>query len=667
MQRSTSSIFLDLIILFPYALFVFFAFWTVGCHATVVLELSYSSLNVMLGLAVGMTVITMVRFGGYIAFAHNTHQEKNIINKVSKSLPYAMVIIIFGIYITQLYLPYMLTWLILTLLAFVFYVRSPSLGRIIEKSTFSYDWSSTKTTFSLLFLIVVTITITTIAVRPDADDAFYLGIVTQGLDSPWLPVLKFDPLYGSTEIHMPAMRMAHTYEPLVATVSRVFYIDHLTTYYIVFPAISCLVFVSIFFCLYKELLLSKAAAILAVLFLVLLLVLWGDAHRTMGNFAFVRFFQGKSLLINIFVPSMVGLLVLYFYSQELKYLVLLMFVAVGSTGLSVNALLITPITILLALVGVFISNPHSLNFKRSILSIIGITCYPIFIAILIKINPSGEVIKHFGPVNFLSQFQETTKVLGTVIGDNGLNLKSSIVLGLFACSAVLFPLGKKTRLVGGVILVYVVLLFFPGHPLQLLFAKYASMNLVWRLMWVVPLTFFAAGSLGSLASRLPRNYGVTFSLLLVSTFAIAGTSTLSKANKTKIAIQNHKFDTLDYTDAVALNKLIPPRKLLLAPEKINVVLNGLRESPPKLVVRAMYLVKFPDSKKQDYLSLLSATEFSVSPEKVNDTVRKLDHYGVKTIIFKRSQGVEKELLDLLSEANFQCNIRYKNIYTICVK
>jgi hypothetical protein len=619
-----------------------------------------------------MTALTMIIAGKNISFSSRNPQKSILSYNFVKWLPYALAIIIFGIYLTQLYLPYIATWISLFFLSSIFYIQPHYSNYLIKEKTLFYDWSSRNTILSLFLLTILTIVITTIAVRPDADDAFYVGIVTQGLDFPWLPILKFDPLFGvnelsKTEIYIPVMRIFHTYEPLAVTVSSIFNINHLTTYYIIFPAISCLVFISIFFCLYKEFLFSNFATILALFILILLLIFWGDAHRTFGNFSFVRFFQGKSILIHIFVPTMVGLLILYCYNQEPRYIILLFFVTIGSTGTSINALLITPITILLVFAGIITTTPDKINYKKNTLVIMGIIFYPLILASLIKINPNGELIKHFGPIDFLSQFQKTSKVLGTTIGNNSLNIKSSIILSLFACSSFLLPPGIKTKMIGGTILVYILLLFFPGHPLQLLLAKHASMNFVWRLIWAVPLPFFVASSLASLLSRSPNKHAIIFSLLVLIIFTITGTSTLSKSNGTRIAFQNHKLNAIDYTDAVAINKLISPEKLLLAPEKLSVALNCLRKSPPILLVRSMYSVRLPPLKKRDYLSLLRATEHQVSSDKAMDTIRKLNLYGVKTIILKRPQGIEKDFLKQLSKSDFQCTLKYRNIYTICVK
>src|SRR6188768_2238214 len=84
----------------------------------------------------------------------------------------------------------------------------------------------------------------------------------------------------------------------------------LDSYYLLVPAIMSALTVIITYRLLRELI--PEGWFIAMLFFFVVMLTWGDVHRTLANFGFVRMFQGKSVLVSTVVPA----LFLYFLLRE---------------------------------------------------------------------------------------------------------------------------------------------------------------------------------------------------------------------------------------------------------------------------------------------------------------------------------------------------------------
>jgi hypothetical protein len=137
--------------------------------------------------------------------------------------------------------------------------------------------------------------------RPGMDDAYYLNAAASALDHPDLAVLSFDGMHGdpSLRIHQVAHR-AQTYELLVAVVARALGITAADAYYLVLPPIWAALLPVVLWL--GQRVLAPRSAGLGVLVALAVLLLWGGADQTWGNYGLVRIFQGKSVYVALFVP-----------------------------------------------------------------------------------------------------------------------------------------------------------------------------------------------------------------------------------------------------------------------------------------------------------------------------------------------------------------------------
>ena len=81
----------------------------------------------------------------------------------------------------------------------------------------------------------------------------------------------------------------------------------LDSYYLLVPALMSALTVIVTYRLLRKLV--PEGWIIGMLFFFVVMLAWGDVHRTLANFGFVRMFQGKSVLVSAVVPA----LFLYFF------------------------------------------------------------------------------------------------------------------------------------------------------------------------------------------------------------------------------------------------------------------------------------------------------------------------------------------------------------------
>jgi hypothetical protein len=646
----------------PFFFFIFFAYWTILGHAAIVFGLPYSVLPLFFFIALGLSVPT------YLSCA------QVLLNDCSDLLPqpepcgvdnraWLFLAVLFFVLLFAIHsLSYIWLWLALVAALSVVYLK-------IEHATdhtgsFSdTDISPVLTFWCLLVCMVAIAAVALFAIRYDADDSFYLSVTVQALERPELPTLYYESLNRLTDTIMPIKRRVCTYELLVAAFTKISALDHLAVYYLVFPLISCVVFVLLFFNLYKRILSTNKAAIVAVVALIVLLICWGDGHRTYGNFSFIRFFQGKSLLIQIFVPAAIYLAVQYISQRRTIFLFLLTITLVGASGVSVNGILVAPLAVIFVVLGgVVILRKEAFNLSFPAGFFIALL-YPLLVACVVKINPGGEVIKYFGARGFPERFSNSYEVLGTVIGNMSMtqsfNLKTAIVLSCMASLPLLLPRCSHKQLFWGFLAAVITLVFFPDYPFQQLLAEHASRNLMWRLTWIIPFAFLAACSLGAILNSEKRMQYLLIPLVLVAFMTAPGSWTVSRANKTSWAIQPHKYSPGIVEELKILRPLIPKDGLLIGPEWMTVVMASLLDFPPLPIVRKMYLGRYDDDTTRE-LKFLS---YSVHTYLKGDAVQKfwkiVEKRDICSIILYRPDGFEPELKKLLVENGYELRRNYK--------
>ena len=144
--------------------------------------------------------------------------------------------------------------------------------------------------------LIIAVSYTLISHRSDADDALYLFFGLLPLDQP-MRAINLIPMYDSG-------RMLVSYPAIEAVVSYWTGINFLQVHYLIIPALAAILCVLAYYGLFQRI--GGSYAGILTLITVVILILWGDVHRSPGNFAFVRLFQGKAMFYSVVCPYLVS-------------------------------------------------------------------------------------------------------------------------------------------------------------------------------------------------------------------------------------------------------------------------------------------------------------------------------------------------------------------------
>lgn len=132
--------------------------------------------------------------------------------------------------------------------------------------------------------------------RPDADDRIYVGQQMRALDAPE------GSFWAMAEVKdYNAGYVMSSYEYVRAGFSWLTGSPVLASYYLVWPALIAAMAVAYQSRLFRFLGVRSLAVAFTIWFVIMLA--WGDTHRTPANFGFVRMFQGKSALVWVTIPA----------------------------------------------------------------------------------------------------------------------------------------------------------------------------------------------------------------------------------------------------------------------------------------------------------------------------------------------------------------------------
>lgn len=351
-------------------------------------------------------------------------------------------------------------------------------------------------TVVLVLLCVVGSALVVSGHRPDGDDAYYAAMVLAPIEFPDVAMRAIEGNYWNSHYGMTSVPL------LQAALASATGLPVLQFYYLWFPAVLA-VFVVL---AHYELLRcwSRELALTASVLALVVLICWADTHRTHANFGFLRLFQGKAVLVSVFVP----LLSAWAWQSGPRgegptgRLALGVIAAMGftPTGLVVPALLLSLVFVSQLLAAPMRTAQMVLLVRR----LASVGWYPGLIAVWVIWPKDHAAVRELGVGARL--------VSDSLVDNFGLVFDLTPRSVLVLATLVLLPLAvsqRHRRVVACWVLLVVLVLFNPWS--SQLFRAFAD-SMAWRLWWALPLPAIAA--LGGAA--------LTRRLVLLATPATAG-------------------------------------------------------------------------------------------------------------------------------------------------
>lgn len=471
--------------------------------------------------------------------------------------------------------------------------------------------------------------LTSVSHRPDWDDAMYVGLATRAQ-------AQTDAALLGREV-APYYRV-HTYEPFVAALASFTGLPVPFVYYIVLPTLMGFLVVVVQCLATREL---GGGHVLGFAMILIALVSWGDHHHSFGNFAFVRLFQGKAVVVSFFVPAILYYVARYVRAPSVRNWTLLALAQVAAVGFSSNALVVAPLSATAFLIA-------SLRKARAPVKHAGLgllaSGYPVLMLLVASTSMYGwdrvSAVLSDGLTRAATVWRgaagvDTVAGLHEVLGGG---LRGYLALfSLLGLAAV--PSRPATHLSGARLALAILAILL--NPFSGGLLKPFAQSMTWRIFWTVPFPVILALFTASLAILLRcanwRRLGLAASATMCCAFAFApGIWTLAAADGTRIAFPEYKVDAT-YWVADAAIRVTEPGGSILAPESVAVWIPTFSNPPRAVAVRRMYLDRLPAAEQSIRLRLFDLVEGApLDQDQVTGALREVVDRRVTTVVASSS-------------------------------
>ena len=397
----------------------------------------------------------------------------------------------------------------------------------------------------IISLVALAVILTLCLHRPDADDQHFLSWTFSLVSNAHQPANAV-PGYQSDD------RAVVGYEPLRAALAYVTGTPLLYWYYLITPSIIAALAVIANWAMLQQLV-GRYWPV-GILFFFVVMLAWGDVHRTHANFGFVRFFQGKSALVNLVVPA----IFFYFFrfyqeSDKRYYVIMLAAVLISGIGFSRGGIVIGPL--LLGLLLLVSMQPGHVRTTLRIAFVILAVCLPLAWLLRDQIGTSNSVYTAQGYVE-----STTNEEMYHFIPGDG--FRAYLILFLTGLSVYAVTNQTIRPVYHRLMLVFFILLAVPWT--SNFFGKYVHVYLSWRWLWAIPFPVMAAAAVAGLyrcaSERTGRLSGSFAVAAILSGFVLVSPKwVLSEHNYTELGWPRFKLPSdsihLDHfgQDATVMN------------------------------------------------------------------------------------------------------------------
>lgn len=502
--------------------------------------------------------------------------------------------------------------------------------------------SAKRESIIVLIVMIASMIIALCEHRVNWDDAKYLHIVASTLDYPDHPMLVYENLHGvaGLKIYHPSVQL-QTYELLVAAISKISGITHITVYYLILPPLWSALAVIAQWTLIRRLAGKHSALALVATFL--LLAVWGS-QRSYGAFAFD--FVGRGIFLTFAVPALISAALDFAEKRTFLNWLHLFFGVWTGCMLTSTAYAVAPAAVILVLIAC-----HGFAFKKLpdlMIGALAILWCPVLLAYVTWIAPIVVPIDVDSPGGAHFVFR---------------GLQGRIALVLFAIapfSLILVRWRSGSWLLRYVSICFLILL--SGILLSFI-GKYSSI-LSWRLLWAIPAPAIIGVGLAAtivfiqqrLAS-LPKLQTMTIPAvlaLIVIAFVLAGKT---------VVFQNFRWPApkvhqSPYNVARSLVDCSKSTDLILAPPEAAVPMAGLRGAPPLIAVRGHHLgylsVQWGNEETVRRKRLFNVVQGKLnSPEDISWARAQLEAGSINRIMLTKQNSELDALRSLLRSLNVE--------------
>lgn len=321
--------------------------------------------------------------------------------------------------------------------------------------------------------------------RPDADDFSFFHRAVYGLLKLNDPIATFHTAHDIK--NLPPISPVHlttSYEVMTALFAHALGIQPLFFYQILNGSFCLFLFPLVYHAFFRYFGFSYGYSYVGVLIVVILYVFSGDSHQDFGNFTIVRAWQGKCILILLFVPLIALLTHRFMQSSSSQDILRLYLVGLGSIGLSGTAFFLAPFIIAFSLLSSTLAQWNQPKFFRKV-TLLGTTLIPFaIIAAFIKFGTLPQIFNtDVWQVSIMQDIDKTIHPEILMLERTIFVKKTTLYFYLISVSGLLlFPWKNKTIRDLGIASLFVsISLVLP--PISSILIKITLPGAYWRLAY----------------------------------------------------------------------------------------------------------------------------------------------------------------------------------------
>jgi hypothetical protein len=445
------------------------------------------------------------------------------------------------------------------------------------------------TLWLLLLLAAIGSLLSLTAIRPDADDVNYTSRVVYFLENPDAPLdLKFHDYWILQTEMTSALKIFQTWTFFCGYIAYLSGIPFLDVYHLYLPALGGAAIPLAWFLAFTKFTKNPTMAVLASLAVCVFLSLNGEPHRAFGNFAFVRIWHSKAILMSAVPPLFLHLTLNFFERPSFDNWKKLFLLLTTCAGLSAMATYFMPfLGVLFGASSWFKYRTNVSSYLRTLVAYFSAYAY---LALLVSYTLSAADrtrIAYFGfagwPDTFIGQFKLV------FIDWISYPFTGLVAFSLFGLLAV--PGANRKFLATWLILS--IALFINPIVFPIISKNITTLNTYWRLFYLLPFplvvgltTLFLERTLASKPKTLYIWFAVLIMVGACGNILFPHVSTFARL---PFAIGQYKFNPTSESEAKEIIDLSVPGPML-APTAYSTIIPIYTSKFPQVVVREFNLM-----------------------------------------------------------------------------
>jgi len=518
-------------------------------------------------------------------------------------------------------------------------------------------------TLSVLALALAGGLLSLTAIRPDLDDVGYISrsvFFLEHLDHP-LDLVYHDLALLDFSLEYP-LRLSYTVEHFWGYIAHLVGAPYLTVYHQVVPFVGGFLLPLAWFLAVHAFSRRPGPALVGAAAIVAYLCIDGSTHRTFGNVAFVRIWQGKILLMSVFVPIFIERTLAWFERPSRASWLSLFILGVGASGLTGTSLFFVPVLAVLLGVGQLAAGGlgrRSLALQCGYFSSLA---YLVGLAGYLWLSAARSDYDYIGFEIFPSTFSGQVELLFGA----GISFTLCIV-AIATVAALLRTQGRQRRFLAGWIVAALVLVMNPlVMPYVCLLATY---NAYWRLFFTFPFPLVIGVACASAVRvNVGRSLPIAGALLLGAlVFNLLAPGIATFGDDVRFGLGQDKVDSelgAEVREIVAASVPGP----MIAPNRHSGLIPLYTSALPQMCVRSWLLKHFAGLAGRSGIakSRMRAVKYVAGKKsKGFDDLRRLMSEGLNNVVIDPKLDDDTVLLDALKHTGFVLTTRGENyrLYT----